>query len=128
MGAGLMYTSRIISWFGGNVPNCIVIAIFTAMFKRRHQAFSYLILWFMQVFFNSFLKLAMRQGRPSMVINEPDDPSIPWTSLKQIISLGCPCGSALQSMCISLSVIIEYIYHTEEQYNLGVARLTINTP
>ena len=30
---------------GGQLPNLIVIGVFTAMFKRRHQAFSYLFLW-----------------------------------------------------------------------------------
>ena len=79
-GNGLKYTSMVISWFGANVPNVIVICIFVAMFKRRNQAFSYLALWFMQVFINSFFKLALRQARPSMVIADKDNPDIPWTS------------------------------------------------
>ena len=112
----------VLAWFAGNIPNVLVICVFIAMFKRRKQAFSYLILWFMQVFLNTFLKLALRQGRPSMVIKDA------WTSVDQVISLGSPSGTALTSMCISLSVVIEYIYHTEEQneLNLNVGRLSLS--
>ena len=50
-----------------------------------------------------------------MVIDVPDDESIPWTTTKEVISLGSPSGTALSSMCVALSIIIEYIYYTEEQ-------------
>ena len=51
-----------------------------------------------------------------------------WTSFEQVISLGSPSGSSLTAMCISLSVVIEYIYHTEEQIelNLNVGRLSLS--
>ena len=31
--------------FGSQAPNVITVSVYIAMFKRRHQAFSYLILW-----------------------------------------------------------------------------------
>ena len=61
-----------------------------------------------------------------MVIKVPEDQSIPWTPLIQVISLGSPSMDALQSMCIGLSVVIEYIYHTEEQNDLSIGRLTVS--
>ena len=61
-----------------------------------------------------------------MVINDPDNPEIPWTSVNQVISLGAPCSASFTAMTVSLSVVIEYIYYTEEQIELNVARLTIS--
>ena len=118
----LKYTCYVLSWSSWNSPNVLVICIFTAMFKRRKQAFSYLLLWFAQVFLNAFLKLALRQGRPSMVTKES------WTSYDQVISLGSPAGAALTAMCISLSLVLEYIYHTEEtnELDLDVGRSLSN--
>lgn len=54
-----------------------------------------------------------------------DDKSIPWISLEEVISLGSPSGSALSSMCVALSVVIEYFNHTEEQYDQNIGRLTL---
>ena len=110
------------------MSNLIVIALFIAMFKRRHQAFSYLILWNFQVFLNGFFKLVMRQGRPAMVIPSQTSSSgveIPWTSGVDIISLGSPSGTSLFAMCIALSVVMEHIYHTEEQSEHDNIRLTL---
>ena len=59
-----------------------------------------------------------------MVIDDKDNPDIPWTSVNQVISLGAPCGSAFTSMTVALSVVIEYIYYTEEQIELNVGRLS----
>ena len=60
-----------------------------------------------------------------MVIDVPDDESIPWTTTKEVISLGSPSGTALSSMCVALSIIIEYIYYTEEQNEQNIGRLTL---
>jgi len=46
-----------------------------------------------------------------------EDENIPWIKIEEVISLGSPSGSALSSMCIALSVVIEYFNHTEEQYD-----------
>ena len=116
------------SRFGGQAPNILVICIFTAMFKRRHQAFSYLILWMVQIFVESFFKLVMHSARPSQVMKRSydDDGSviIPWTPPDQIISLGTPSGAACVSMAISLSIVIEYINHSEEELQHGDIRLS----
>ena len=61
-----------------------------------------------------------------MVIDYPDDPDVPWTSFNQVISLGSPSGTSLQSMTIALAVVIDHIYYTEEQIELNVARLTLS--
>ena len=116
----------LILWkIGGQVPNIIVVLLFTAMFKRRHQAFSYLLLWSFQVFIETFSKFAMREPRPSMVVS-PVDGFILWTPYTQIISLGSPCNTSLSTMCITLSFVIEYIYHTEEQSEHNNIRLSIS--
>ena len=96
--------------FGGQFPNILVIAIFVAMFKRRHHAFSYLVLWSIQVFFDTFFKLAFHQARPSMLGNK----DITWTPSDQVIDFGAPSGSALTSMSIFLSLAVELICHNEE--------------
>ena len=54
---------------------------------------------------------------------KPDN-VITWTPPTQIISLGTPSGTALSSMCIALSVVIEHIYHTEEQSEHNSVRLS----
>ena len=40
----------VLAYIGGQSLNILTVYIFTAMFKRRHQAFSYLVLWSSQVF------------------------------------------------------------------------------
>ena len=96
--------------FGGQFPNILVIAVFVAMFKRRHHAFSYLVLWSIQVFFDTFFKLAFHQARPSMISGT----DIPWTPNDQIIDFGAPSGSALTSMSIFVSLAVELICHNED--------------
>ena len=56
-----------LNFFGGQFPNIFVISVFCAMFKRRHHAFSYVVLWNLQVFFDTFFKLVLHEARPSMV-------------------------------------------------------------
>ena len=96
--------------FGGQFPNILVIAVFVAMFKRRHHAFSYLVLWSIQVFFDTFFKLAFHQARPSMISGT----EIPWTPNDQIIDFGAPSGGALTSMSIFVSLAVELICHNED--------------
>jgi len=55
-----------VSFFGSQFFNVVLIAVFLAMFKRRHQAFSFLLLWCSQIFFTILLKLAIHQPRPYM--------------------------------------------------------------
>ena len=98
-------------YIGGVIPNVVVIAVFVAMFKRRHQAFSYVILWMLQTFLENFFKLVTLQPRPSIYINS-DVEGVPWTSSTSIIDLGSPSSTALTSMSLGLSLVIEYINHT----------------
>ena len=53
------------------------------------------------------------------------DGYIKWTPKGQIISLGTPSGTALSSMCIALSVVMEHIYHTEEESEHDSLRLSV---
>ena len=48
-----------------------------------------------------------------------------WMPSDEVVDLGSLCGTSLTSMSIALSVVIEYIYHTEEQASLNVVRLTV---
>ena len=41
------------------------------------------------------------------------------------MTLGAPSGTALTSMCIAISITIEYIWHTEEQSEYRNLRLTM---
>ena len=53
-------------------------------------------------------------------------PGVPWTSFESIIDLGLPSSTALTSMSLGLSIVIEYIYHTEEQSEHNNIRLTMS--
>ena len=74
-----------------------------------------------------WFKLLTREPRPNIFII--DDPvtaeSEGWTSAAQILDLGAPSGTALNSMSIGLSTVIEYIYHTEEQSALKDISLSV---
>ena len=123
----MKYFWQYIVMFGGQAPNLFVIFIFVAMFKRRHQAFSYVSLWCAQIFLEVWFKLCFHEARPPMVFppETRETGAIKWIPAGQIISLGTPSGTALSSMCIALSVVIEHIYHTEEQSEHNNLRLSI---
>ena len=65
----------------------------------------------------------MLEPRPSMVVI--DDVTL-WTPYTQIISLGSPSNTSLATMCIALSFVIEFIYHTEEMSEHNNIRLTFS--
>ena len=53
---------------------------------------------------------------------------LPWVDTNiRIRNLGAPSSVALQSMCIGLSIVIEYIFYTEEQYKQSIGRLTLTS-
>lgn len=84
------------------------------------------MLWNLQILVENFLKLTLHEARPSLMIPTCDpDCNIPWTPFNQIISLGSPCGTALSSSCVALSIAIEYVYYTEEQSEHSKIKLTM---
>ena len=67
---------------GSELPNILIIIFFTALFKRRHQAFSYMLLFTLQILLMNFFQLATHQARPNMAI----DPSLQndWITANQV--------------------------------------------
>ena len=102
------------SFFGSYWPNLIIIAVWVSLFKRRQQALSYAILMGAQVFVSCFLKLATREARPYMT----DQTAVKgqfFIATGTVKDLGSPSDTALNTMCVGLSLVIEKIWWEAER-------------
>ena len=100
-----------LGFFGSYWPSLIVISIWVAMFKRRQQAFSYTILICAQIFIGQFFKLVTHEGRPFQ------DSSTKVIDL--VKDLGSPSDTALNTMSLGLTLVLERIQWHKEIANQG---------
>ena len=67
---GLQIWNTFMLIFGTKITASLPVVVFVAMFKRRHQAFSFLILWTFQIFLVNFFKLATHTAVPYLTDEE----------------------------------------------------------
>ena len=106
--AGLKNFVEVMKFFGTYWPNLITIAVWVSMFKRRQQALSYTILMSVQVFISCLFKLATHESRPYMIDSDDLEPKF-FISTTKVQELGSPSDTALNTMCVGLSLAIEKV-------------------